>query len=130
MPPKFGLSIRNSSNIKVVSNVILNLESVTHDGKCRGEEVGYSADLVEDAETGKKSIVCTNKGGACRRNICECDKRLAEQFALHEDSWNQDLHTNKGTLSNAKSSFRKNRFSEALNDRNLENPILLKIGHC
>ena len=91
---------------------ILNRKSVTHDGKCRGEEVGYSADLVEDADTGKKSIVCTNKAGACRRNICECDKRLAEQFALHEDSWNEDLHTNKGKFRNPKSTLRIIRRSE------------------
>ena len=96
---------------------ILNHESVTHDGKCRGEEVGYSADLVEDAETGKKSIVCTNKAGACRRNICECDKRLAEQFALHEDSWNQDLHTNKGKFRNPKSSLRIIRCFEKMTHR-------------
>ncbi len=28
-------------------------KSVTHDGKCRGEEVGYAADLLIDAETGR-----------------------------------------------------------------------------
>ena len=88
----------HTSQIELSELIFLSIKSVTHDGKCRGEEVGYAADLLIDQETGKKSIVCTNRAGSCRKNICECDKRLAMQFALHEDSWNQDLHTNKGNF--------------------------------
>lgn len=69
--------------------------AVSSDGKCRGEEIGYSADLVED-ENGNKSVECTNRAGECRRNICECDKKLAEEFARYEDIWDESLHANRG----------------------------------
>jgi len=63
--------------------------------ECRGEDIGYQVDLITDAE-GNKSIECLNKVGACRRNICECDKRLAMQLAQFEDEWNEGYHTVKG----------------------------------
>merc|ERR1711979_35797 len=63
--------------------------------ECRGEEFGYRMDLNIDSQ-GNKEIVCTNKPGSCRYNICQCDKALAEKLAQHEKSWNEDLHTVKG----------------------------------
>merc|ERR1719361_2438269 len=70
-------------------------QNKSHDGACRGEEIGYAYELMEDQD-GVKSIDCLNKAGSCRRNICECDKALAVKFAKHEDSWNENYHTNKG----------------------------------
>ena len=66
------------------------------DGQCRGEELGYRADLTVD-KNGKKIIECSNKIGSCRRSICECDKALAEKLAKYEDTWDETLHANKGT---------------------------------
>ena len=45
---------------------------------------------------GHKSIVCTNKLGECRRNICECDKALAEKLAIEESNWDESKHVVKG----------------------------------
>ena len=68
----------------------------TESGKCIGEEVGYSYDLNIDDQTGEKSIECTNRRGTCRRNICECDKKLAEQLGKYESEWDESLHRNRG----------------------------------
>merc|ERR1712130_166829 len=65
--------------------------------ECRGENIGYRADLLIDQD-GNKSIQCTNKEGECRRNICECDKALAEKFAIHEASWDVNKHEIKGNF--------------------------------
>ena len=70
--------------------------SVTESGKCIGEEVGYSFDLVTEDGTGEKTIQCTNRVGTCRRNVCECDRQLAEQFGLNQADWDVNLHTNRG----------------------------------
>merc|ERR1712176_980 len=48
--------------------------------ECRGENIGYRADLLMDAD-GNKSIECTNTLGQCRRNICECDNALESTLA-------------------------------------------------
>ena len=37
---------------------------------------------------GTKTITCLNQEGSCRRNHCECDKKLAEDLALHEMTLN------------------------------------------
>jgi len=63
--------------------------------ECRGEDIGYRADLIEE-DDGSHSITCTNKEGSCRKNICECDKRLAEQLAKYEETWDESLHSVKG----------------------------------
>ena len=68
----------------------------THDGKCTGEELGYRFSLIHDTLSDKKEIVCRNKPGSCRRNICECDKRLSLEFAKYEDQWNESFHSNRG----------------------------------
>ena len=69
---------------------------MTESGKCIGEEVGYSFDLITEDGTGEKSIQCTNRVGTCRRNVCECDRQLAEQFGLNQADWDVNLHTNRG----------------------------------
>jgi len=44
-----------------------------------------------DKATGKRTIKCNNKQGTCRRNHCECDKKLAEDLAEYEMLWNPTL---------------------------------------
>lgn len=39
-------------------------------------------------EDGTKQLNCLNQEGSCRRNHCECDKKLAEDLALHEMTLN------------------------------------------
>jgi len=39
-------------------------------------------------EDGSKELICLNQEGSCRRNHCECDKKLAEDLALHEMTLN------------------------------------------
>lgn len=65
--------------------------------QCKGENIGYRADLIINPD-GTKSIECQNKAGECRRNICECDKALAQKLAIEEDNWNVDLHEIKGNF--------------------------------
>lgn len=83
-------------------------DNLTHDGKCRGEELGYRVDLLTDSVTGKKSLQCLNKAGTCRRNICECDKRLAEQFSKYEAEWNESYHANRGGFNRDENCFKGN----------------------
>lgn len=64
--------------------------------ECKGEEIGYNATLVEADGQNPRSIICLNKLGSCRRNICECDKQLAENLALYEDQWDESLHSRRG----------------------------------
>ena len=64
--------------------------------ECRGEDIGYRMDLIVDPVSGAKSIECTNVPGSCRYNVCQCDKALAEKLAMHEDSWDESLHSVKG----------------------------------
>ena len=68
----------------------------TESGKCIGEEVEYAYNLNVDDQTGEKSIECTNRPGTCARNICECDKKLAEQLSKYESEWDESLHEFKG----------------------------------
>ena len=85
-----------------------------HGDECRGEDVGYRADLLTD-EAGNKSIQCTNKVGSCRYNVCQCDKQLAEQLAQHESEWDPNLHTVKGGFERTDQCFRgggPNKFQE------------------
>ena len=53
-----------------------------HEGECKGEDIGYRMDLLED-QYGNKSIECTNKVNSCRYNICQCDKdRVRDHIVL------------------------------------------------
>ena len=63
---------------------------------CRGGKIGYSIDLNENINTGRKSLECTNTVNSCEYNICQCDKALAQKLAMHEDSWDQNLHAVHG----------------------------------
>jgi hypothetical protein len=49
-----------------------------------------------DKATGKKVLKCNNKPGTCRRNHCECDKKLAEDLAEFEMVWNPTLSLQMG----------------------------------
>jgi len=73
---------------------------------CIGEEIGYAADLLIDDVTGQKSLQCSNKLGSCRRNICECDKQLAEGLSKYEDEWDESLHANRGGFEREQSCHR------------------------
>ena len=46
---------------------------------CLGDEIGYKFKLTSN-KNGEKMIVCTDRNGSCRKNICECDKRLVERL--------------------------------------------------
>jgi len=81
-------------DFKMCYKCLLDEHSSTQE--CRGEEIGYRMDLLEDPVTGEKSIECTNVENSCRYNVCQCDKALAEKLAMHEDSWDETLHTVKG----------------------------------
>ena len=37
-----------------------------------------------------------NKPDTCERRICECDKKLAENLAKYESTWNENFHTRLG----------------------------------
>lgn len=94
-------------------------KSPDYDGRCKGENLGYKFDLVVRAN-GRKLIKCTNKAGSCKRNICECDKKLAEDLAFHENEWDESKHAVKGGFSReatcikTKSPF---KFQECCGDR-------------
>ena len=38
---------------------------------CKGEDIGYNADMTYDDDY-NKIISCKNEPGSCRKNICEC----------------------------------------------------------
>jgi len=90
-----------------------------HEGECKGEDIGYRMDLLTD-DYGNKSIQCTNKPNSCRYNICQCDKALAEKLALHEDTWDEQLHSVKGGFKREDYCYRgsgPNRFEECCGDK-------------
>lgn len=63
---------------------------------CDGNVTKYRFQLIQNKETGTKSIKCMNPEGTCERNVCECDKKLAENLSKWEDDWNSKYHTNLG----------------------------------
>lgn len=56
----------------------------------------YSFEGREDPVTGSRYLVCKNTPGTCRRSLCECDKRLAEELAANEWFWVPMNHKNWG----------------------------------
>jgi len=56
-----------------------------------------------DQTTGQRYLECLNKEGTCRRNHCECDKRLAEQLAEYELTWDPQYSFAFGGFDRAKS---------------------------
>merc|ERR1712003_277864 len=73
----------------------LNEEYGNTEKGCKGENLGYRFKLLTN-EDGTKDIECTNRVGSCRRNICECDARLARDLSKYESEWDESLHTFKG----------------------------------
>jgi len=77
--------------------------------KCTADKVQYSYTLDFDAQDPdnhwKKSITCTddptnskkpgkiNQKFSCRRSMCECDKRLAEELRENFSVWNEGHST-------------------------------------
>lgn len=91
-----------------------------HDNQCAGEDKGYSLNVVTDAD-GKNSLECGNTPDSCRYNICQCDKRLAEQLAIHEDSWNETLHAVQGGFLRENNCYKgsggQHKFEECCGDK-------------
>ena len=81
---------------------------------------GYSLNVVTDAD-GKNSLECGNTPDSCRYNICQCDKRLAEQLAIHEDSWNETLHAVQGGFLRENNCYKgsggQHKFEECCGDK-------------
>lgn len=76
------------------------------DRVCDASTMGYhyklSYDPADPSNHMKKSIECldTPRGtkGSCRRSICECDKRLAEELREHFGEWHVGHHQEQGTF--------------------------------
>lgn len=80
------------------------------DRVCDANSMGYSYKLHMDSDdptnNWKKSIECTDnpdKGGkgSCRRSICECDKKLAEDLREYFSEWNIKNHQEQGAFDSA-----------------------------
>lgn len=69
---------------------------IAPDETCDGATRKYRFKLIQNLDDNSKSIECINKEGTCERNICECDKRLAENLAKWEDTWDINRHTRQG----------------------------------
>jgi len=74
---------------------------------CDSSVVQYDYNLlIDDAEPDnhwKKQIQCTdpaekNEKFSCRRAMCECDKRLAEDLRTHFDKWTVNNHKIQGNF--------------------------------
>lgn len=63
---------------------------------CDGEVTKYRFKLLHNIDDDSKSIECMNKPDTCERRICECDKKLAENLARYESTWNENFHTRLG----------------------------------
>jgi|ERR1711990_4261 len=48
----------------------------------------YKFMAAEDEVTGERYINCLNPEGSCKRNICECDRKLAYDLREAEFNWN------------------------------------------
>lgn len=72
---------------------------------CNGSNTNYKYrlhyDVTDPTNHWKKSIECldvrkSNGKGGCKRSICECDKKLAEDLREHFDQWNVKNHAEQG----------------------------------
>jgi hypothetical protein len=66
---------------------------------CSPDMVGYKFKAIIDPVTGKPAVECTNIPNTCRRRICECDKRFAEQLpgaASASEGWQEAHHAHFG----------------------------------
>ena len=55
--------------------------------ECLNKESGRISKEYQLGDSAFKSLI---QEGSCRRNHCECDKRLAEQLAEYELAWNPE----------------------------------------
>lgn len=81
-----------------------------HEGRnCVADQVQYNYKLNVGADHNGNSIECldepnSGKNGAwsekfsCRRSICECDKKLAEDLREHFHVWTRENHQMQGTF--------------------------------
>jgi hypothetical protein len=73
-----------------------------HGEDCESSDTGYKFELHKDNSDPnnhwKNSIVCTDdpKKKGCRRSVCECDKRLAEDLRTNFGFWVQGHHQTQG----------------------------------
>jgi len=51
-------------------------------------DVKYEFIGLEDSATGDRAIMCLNPTGSCERNVCECDKRMAEELRRESETFN------------------------------------------
>lgn len=63
---------------------------------CDGTGRSYKFKGIVDPVTQQKQIVCLNEEGSCKRAICECDKKLAEELSGLEFKWNIVNHQRWG----------------------------------
>jgi len=59
---------------------------------CDGTDRSYFFSGTEDPSTGERKIICLNELGSCKRSICECDKKLAEELSNSEFEWSLFNH--------------------------------------
>ena len=55
-----------------------------------------------------------------KRNICECDKKLAEQLSFHESEWDETKHAVRGGFKREENCIKKKspfKFQECCGDR-------------
>lgn len=63
---------------------------------CDGTGRSYRFKGIIDPVTSQKQIICLNAEGSCKRAICECDKKLAEELSGLEFKWNIVNHQRWG----------------------------------
>jgi len=56
---------------------------------CDPKETGYAFSINHNT----KEIDCSMNDNQCRRDVCECDKRLAIDIAKYEFTWNENYHS-------------------------------------
>ncbi|CBY36619.1 unnamed protein product [Oikopleura dioica] len=71
----------------------------TQKSTCLPEDNIYK--LIIDTEA--KELDCSLNKNSCRRDICECDKRLAMDLKTHEHEWNVNYHTGRAGFDRAES---------------------------
>jgi len=79
-----------------------------HGEECNPTETGYKYELHQDPNDPtnhwKNSITCLDNWEgkkACRRSICECDKKLAEDLRTNFGYWKQGHHQTQGDFDTA-----------------------------
>jgi len=65
---------------------------------CDGTDRSYRFKGIIDPVTQQKTIICINSEGSCKRAICECDKKLAEELSGLEFKWDIMKHQKWGAF--------------------------------